>query len=175
MAIRWMGLLVSLVLLRSASAAPNGTDVVRDLAGRVGPIIGSALACPDIARPRVQAIADKFQAVIREASSNEAERDDLTRLLDRYVADGRSAVTSGRLDCRSADRQLADLEQSLAGPGPSPGRRDRCRRPRPPPPHPRRRSPAAPGPAVRGITDQRNSLRHLRHRSRAPPRNSAAR
>jgi branched-chain amino acid transport system substrate-binding protein len=151
MAIRWMGLLVSLVIAVPASAASNSTDVVRDLAGRVGPIIGSALACRDIARTRVQVIADKFQAVIREASSNEAERDDLTRLLDRYVADGRGAVTSGRLDCRSADRQLAELEQSLAGPGPSlagviaPASAAAATAPTAP-------LPPAPGPAVRGIT-----------------------
>ena len=114
---RWMAMLFGVLLASAASAAPGDkTDVVRDLAGRVGPILGSALACPDIARPRVQAIADKFAAVIKEASSNEAERDDLTRLLDRNVADGRGAVTSGRIDCRVADRQLADLEQSIAGP-----------------------------------------------------------
>src|SRR5665811_1197223 len=114
---RWMTILFGVLLASAAGAAPGDkTDVVRDLAGRVGPILGSALACPDIARPRVQVIADKFAAVIKEASSNEAERDDLTRLLDRNVADGRGAVTSGRIDCRVADRQLADLEQSIAGP-----------------------------------------------------------
>jgi branched-chain amino acid transport system substrate-binding protein len=104
----------------AGAAAGDKTDVVRDLAGRVGPIVGSALACRDIARPRIQLIVDKFTAVITEASSNEAERSDLTQLLDRSVADGRSAVTTGRIDCRSADRQLADLERSIAGPGPSP-------------------------------------------------------
>jgi ABC-type branched-subunit amino acid transport system substrate-binding protein len=74
------------------------------------------LACRDIARPRIQLIADKFAAVIKEASSNEAERSDLARLLDRNIADGRAAVTTGKTDCKSADRQLADLEQSIAGP-----------------------------------------------------------
>src|SRR5450631_1086256 len=151
MAIRWIGLLVGLAIAAPASAASNSTDVVRDLAGRVGPIIGSALACRDIARTRVQVIADKFQAVIREASSNEAERDDLTRLLDRYVADGRGAVTNGRLDCRSADRQLGELEQSLAGPGPTlsgviaPASAAAATAPTQP-------LPPALGPAVRGIT-----------------------
>jgi len=116
-ALRWTAIIVGAAFFGTASAAPgDNINIVRDLAGRVGPIIGSALACRDIARPRVQTIADKFQAVIREASSNEAERDDLTRLLDRYVADGRSAVTSGRIDCRVAERQLSDLETSLAGP-----------------------------------------------------------
>src|ERR1700730_6785381 len=104
-------------LASAAGAAPgNKTDVVRDLAGRVGPIVGSALACQDIARPRIKVIVDKFSAVIKEASSNEAERDELTQLLARSVAEGRGAVTTGKIDCRLAERQLADLERSIAGP-----------------------------------------------------------
>jgi len=114
---RWMAILFGVLLASAAGAAPGDkTDVVRDLAGRVGPIVGSALACQDIARPRIQVIVDKFAAVIKEASSNEAERDDLTQLLDRSVADGRGAVTTGKIDCRLADRQLANLERSIAGP-----------------------------------------------------------
>jgi len=104
----------------AGAAAGDKTDVVRDLAGRVGPIVGSASACRDIARPRIQVITDKFAAVIKEAATNEAERSDLTQSFDRSVAEGRSAVTTGRIDCRSADRQLADLERSIAGPGPGP-------------------------------------------------------
>src|ERR1700676_51569 len=98
----------------AGAAAGDKTDVVRDLAGRVGPIIGSALACRDIARPRIQVIVDKFTAVITENSSNEAERSDLTLLLDRNVADGRSAVTTGRIDCVAAARQVADHARSIA-------------------------------------------------------------
>jgi ABC-type branched-subunit amino acid transport system substrate-binding protein len=121
---RWAIILCGILLANSASAAPgDNLNVVRDLAGRLGPIIGSALACPNIARPRVQVIVDKFQAVIREAI-NESDRADVVRLLDRSVADGRSAVTTGKTDCRIADRQVADLEQSLGisstvPPGPS--------------------------------------------------------
>jgi branched-chain amino acid transport system substrate-binding protein len=112
---RWIALLTGVLLAGAASAAGN-RDVVRDLAGRVGPVVGSALACTDIARPRIQTIVDKFAAVIREASSNEAERDDLTQLLNRSVADGRGAVAAGKIDCRTAERQLADLERSIAAP-----------------------------------------------------------
>jgi branched-chain amino acid transport system substrate-binding protein len=114
---RWRTILFGVLLANAASAAPsNKTDVVRDLAGRIGPIVGSALACGDIARPRIRVIVDKFAAVIKEASSNEAERDDLTQLFDRNVADGRGAVTAGKIDCGLADRQLADLERSIAAP-----------------------------------------------------------
>src|SRR3979411_680135 len=100
----------------AGAAAGDKTDVVRDLAGRVGPIVGSALACRDIARPRIQLTVDNVPAVTTEAPSNEAERSDLTQLLDRSVADGRGAVTTGRIDCRSADRQLSDLETWIAAP-----------------------------------------------------------
>jgi len=118
MHVRLAPLVLGVLLFSSAADAAPGDSlgVVRDLGSRVGPIIGSALACRDIARPRVQVIIEKFQAVIREASSTDADRDELTRLLDRYVADGRTAVTSGRMDCRGAERQLADLEQSIAAP-----------------------------------------------------------
>ncbi|HXL31134.1 MAG TPA: ABC transporter substrate-binding protein, partial [Bradyrhizobium sp.] len=105
------------MLAGAAQAAPGDKkDVVRDLAGRVGPMVGSALACRDIAPPRIQVIVDKFTAVITQFSASEAERADLTQLLDRNVADGRAAVTSGRMDCRLAERQLADLEQSITRP-----------------------------------------------------------
>ena len=149
-------LLFSALLAGTAGAAAGDkTDVVRGLAGRVGPIIGSALACRDIARPRIQAIVDKFTAVIKEASSNEAERSDLTQAFDRSVADGRGAVTTGRTDCRSADRQLADLERSIAGPGPgpsvaavtAPSSAAAATAPTAP-------EPVAAGSPVRGVTDQ---------------------
>jgi branched-chain amino acid transport system substrate-binding protein len=114
---RWMMVLFGALLANTTGAAASDkTDVVRDLAGHVGPIIGSAMACRDIARPRVQAIVDKFAAVIAQASSNETERADLTQTLNRSVADGNDAVTTGKMDCRSADRQLADLERSIAPP-----------------------------------------------------------
>ena len=86
--------------MADGARAAGEINIVRDLAGRVGPVIGSAQACRDIGRPRIQAIVDKFSLVIREASANEAERSDLTQVFDRSVADGRTAVTSGRIDCR---------------------------------------------------------------------------
>jgi branched-chain amino acid transport system substrate-binding protein len=114
---RWAIFFLSCVLLAGeGAAASDKANIVRDLAGRVGPILGSALACQDIARPRIQLIVDKFTAVIAEAATNETERSDLTQLLDRNVANGRGAVTSGQTDCRQADRQLADLERSIAAP-----------------------------------------------------------
>jgi hypothetical protein len=103
-------LLVGAVLFGIAGGAQAAGDItiVRDLASRVGPVIGSAQACRDIARPRIQTIVDKFSLVIREAASNEAERSDLTQVFDRSVTEGRTAVTSGRLDCIRADRPISN-------------------------------------------------------------------
>ena len=159
--LRWTSLLLSSFFITAAEAAPGDKiELVRDLAGRVGPVIGSALACPDITRPRIQSVIEKFAAVIRDAASNEAQRSDLAQLFDRSVADGRGAVTSGRTDCRLAERRLADLEQSLAPSAPAPAAAAPSR------PRPRRtgfrRGAGAPAPAisfgnpvsaVRGISD----------------------
>jgi ABC-type branched-subunit amino acid transport system substrate-binding protein len=107
----------SLVTGLAAAAAPgDNASVVRDLASRVGPILGSALACPDIAQSRIQTVADKFRAVIRDVSASEGERTEISQLFDRQVIDGRGAINAGRTDCKSTDRQLADLERSIAGP-----------------------------------------------------------
>jgi ABC-type branched-subunit amino acid transport system substrate-binding protein len=164
-------LVAGILLAGPAGAAPGDKfEVLRDLAGRVGAVVGSALTCKDIARPRVQVVVDKFTAVIRDASSNENERNDLTQTLDRGVTEGRTAVAVGRTDCRSADRQLADLERSIAGPslsaviGPAPANAAPAPATVPAAPAPAP-GPAfaatAPtntitptGPAVRGITDR---------------------
>lgn len=153
--LRWTAFLVSSFLSIAAEAAPGDkADLVRDLAGRVGPVIGSALACPDIARPRVQTIVEKFAAVIREASANEAQRSDLAQSFDRSVAEGRATVMSGRMDCQQADRRLADLEQSL-----SPSSSARTAAPSVATPAfaatpPTAASPAAAATAVRGVTER---------------------
>jgi len=119
--LRWTTFLLSAFFITAAEAAPGDRiELVRDLASRVGPVIGSGLACPDIARPRIQSVIEKFAAVIRDAASNDAQRSDLAQLFDRSVADGRSLVMSGRMDCGQADRRLADLEQSLAPSAPGP-------------------------------------------------------
>jgi len=72
------------------------------------------------ARSRVQLIVGKFQDAIREASSNDAERGDVSRLFDRYVADGREAVSARKTDCKGAERQIAGLEQSIGAASPPP-------------------------------------------------------
>jgi branched-chain amino acid transport system substrate-binding protein len=109
--------LCAMLLMSPAMAAAPGDNasVVRDLAGRVGPILGSALACQDIPQTRIQAVADKFRAVIREVAGSDAERDEISQAFNRYVIGARDAGAANRTDCKLADRQLADLERSVSG------------------------------------------------------------
>jgi len=113
MSIRLSVFLAAALLTSPASAAGNSVYVVRDLASRIGPIIGSAQVCRDIERSRVQVIVDKFQTVIREASPQDADRADLQQGFDRSVVDGRNVVSFGKIDCKTAERQFSELERSL--------------------------------------------------------------
>ena len=120
MTVRWSALIIGSLfgapLSYAFAAAP---DVVRDLAGRVGPIVGRASTCPDIAEGRVQTIVEKFREAIRQASSNDGERDQLTRAFNGYIAEGRSRGGPSAANCSTAERQLAELERSLIESGPA--------------------------------------------------------
>jgi ABC-type branched-subunit amino acid transport system substrate-binding protein len=156
MSFRLSVLFVTALLASQANAADNNVDVVRDLATRVGPIVGSAQACRDIERSRVQVIVDKFQAVIREASPQDADRADLQKGFERNIADGRNIVGFGKIDCKTAERNFADLERSLGiSSGPSlsgvigPSSAAAATAPTAPLPAPA----AAPTSTARGVTD----------------------
>jgi hypothetical protein len=94
----------------TATAAPddniNNIIVVHDLSGRVGPIIDSALARENIARPRVEDIANKFQIVIRDASPKDAVRDSVTRICELRGSDRRTdpRTREAALAAAAADR-----------------------------------------------------------------------
>jgi branched-chain amino acid transport system substrate-binding protein len=117
MTVRWSALLLGICLaLPAGSALSAPADIVRDLAARVGPIVGQASTCPDIAQGRVQTIVDQFREVIRQSSPSDAERDLLTRGFNSYIADGRSRLATSQVSCQTAERQLAELERSLSQP-----------------------------------------------------------
>ena len=112
---RWAAALFVASLASAATAAPaDKVSAVRSLASRVGPVLGSVTACANIQQSRIQPIVDKFRMVIKQVSSSDAEREELSRLFESSVAVGRKAIATGTLDCETANRQLAGLEQSLS-------------------------------------------------------------
>ena len=112
MTVRWSVLLLGTCFLLPAAPALAAVspDVVRDLASRVGPVIGQAATCPAIAQGRVQTIIDQFGEVIRQAASTTTERD----LLISSIAEGRGRIASAQVNCQTAERQLSELERSLS-------------------------------------------------------------
>jgi branched-chain amino acid transport system substrate-binding protein len=154
-----------LALAVPATAAPGDkAAVVRTLASRVGLIVGAASNCRNLPRARVQAVVDKFAIVIREASTNEVERAEITQQLDRSLSDGRRAMTNVDVECGPAERQFADLERSIITSAPSdaaPPAPPAPVQPAPTPPAPVQTAaapamaaPAGSGPAIRGVTDR---------------------
>ncbi|WP_295851285.1 ABC transporter substrate-binding protein [Tardiphaga sp.] len=157
-------LVCGVVLASPVSAAPGDkAAVVRTLATRVGSIVGAVSNCRGIARPRVQAMIDKFSAVIAEASANDSERVELRQQLDRSLADGRRALGNADTECAAAERQFADLERSIGASSlantPAPALAAPVAAAAPAAAAPA----AAGGVAVRGITD-----REIRHGIAAP-------
>ncbi|ABQ35944.1 ABC transporter substrate-binding protein [Bradyrhizobium sp. BTAi1] len=116
MTVRWSVLLLGTCFLLPAAPALAAVspDVVRDLASRVGPVIGQAATCPAIAQGRVQTIIDQFGEVIRQAASTTTERDLLIRSFNSSIAEGRGRIASAQVNCQTAERQLSELERSLS-------------------------------------------------------------
>lgn len=103
-----------------AAPTPERANTVRDLAGRVGQILGAASACRDISRARIKAISDKMGEVIRGAAATEDERLSMVGIFDRNVADGLKAMSTRQAECPTAERNLADLERVVVTPVPAP-------------------------------------------------------
>jgi branched-chain amino acid transport system substrate-binding protein len=115
MTVRWSVLLLgTCFVVPAGSALAASSDVVRDLASRVGPIVGQASTCQNIAQGRVQTIVDQFGEVIRQASANNGERDQLIRAFNSQIADGRSRMAASQMNCQTVERQMAELERSLS-------------------------------------------------------------
>ena len=120
----WAAALLVTLSASVATAAPaDNVNVIRDLVGRVGQVLGSAFACPDIAQSRVRSVEAKLRMVIGQ-SSTDAERAELSRLFDSSVNRGSNAIKAEG-DCPQADQQLVELERTFAeeggptAPGPS--------------------------------------------------------
>jgi branched-chain amino acid transport system substrate-binding protein len=135
-----------------ATPAPDKTNVLRGMAARLGRVLGAASACPNVARPRIKGITEKFADVVRSSSSGDDESKSILDLFNGSYLEGVRSVNARQMDCGTADRELGDLEAASApAPSPSPS----------PQPAPLAAAPAqaaafatqvAPG-SVRGVSD----------------------
>lgn len=97
-----------------SNAAPRDdkASVLRGLTGRVGGIVGAASVCPDVARERIKRVADKMREVIKAGSSSEEESSSNFEAFNVSSSDGARATATGLIDCTTAERELADLENA---------------------------------------------------------------
>lgn len=114
------GILLTLSLTASGGPGDNRGAVLRGLASQVGRALGAASACPNIARPRIDAIAAKFSSVIKSSAANQDEFNAVVEQLNTAESEGARAVAGKQTGCSSAERQLADLENASA-PAPQSG------------------------------------------------------
>jgi ABC-type branched-subunit amino acid transport system substrate-binding protein len=89
-------------------------NIVRQLASRVGKVLGAASSCNDIARPRVRAVTDKMMEVIMASGAGREELASVLETFDEAVAEGERASANGQAVCASTERDLVDLERAAA-------------------------------------------------------------
>ncbi len=117
MVFRFMPMIVCALLTAGALSAggvprDDKSNVTLQLSGRVGRILGAASACPNIERARVKAVTEKITEFIKASTSSNEEVAALIKMFDGSVAEGSRAVLSKQMDCASAERDLADLENT---------------------------------------------------------------
>jgi ABC-type branched-subunit amino acid transport system substrate-binding protein len=116
-----LGMAVAIPLSFSIVAQPDEKmDVSRDLAARVGQILGSAGACREIAPARIRSMSDKLQSVFNFATGNVNDLNALKQIYEKNLGDGQRAVAARQKACAAVERDFADLESAITSPSGSP-------------------------------------------------------
>ena len=97
----------------AAALRSEKAQAAQGLAARVGQILGAAMACRDIARPRIADMTDMVMEVFKVSTANDDELNTIKQMYDRNITEGQSAVSSRRIDCVAADRNLVNLEKAI--------------------------------------------------------------
>jgi ABC-type branched-subunit amino acid transport system substrate-binding protein len=97
----------------AAALRSEKAQAAQGLAARVGQILGAAMACRDIARPRIADMTDMVMEVFKVSTANDDELNAIKQMYDRNITEGQSAVSSRRIDCVAADRNLSNLEKAI--------------------------------------------------------------
>jgi ABC-type branched-subunit amino acid transport system substrate-binding protein len=116
-----LGTAVAVPISWGIEAEPSeNMKVARDLATRVGQILGAATACREIAPSRIKNMNDKLMEAFNFATSSPDDLKALKQAYDGTLAEGHRTVTSRRKECAAVDRDLANLESVIKSPVPVP-------------------------------------------------------
>jgi len=111
-----LGLLVALPGIGTSAPNSERSNVARQLAARVGKVVGAASGCQDISRSRIKAITDKFTTVVKNLGANDEDRIATLQIFENSLTEGQKAVAEREADCASAERDLANLEHAATLP-----------------------------------------------------------
>jgi branched-chain amino acid transport system substrate-binding protein len=109
---------ILMLALAPSFAAPRDDKgaVLRALASRVGRVLGSASACPSVARERIKGITVKIVEVINNGASSKEENASIVEVFNIGSSDGARAIALAEIDCATAEREITELE-SASNPG----------------------------------------------------------
>ncbi len=99
------------------TAAPRDDKItiIKQLASRVGRVLGAASPCRDIARPRVKSVTDKMMEVILASGASRDELSSVLETFDDAVTEGERGAAGAQSGCSATERELADLERAAGG------------------------------------------------------------
>ena len=114
----------------TAAQRNDRIDALKQIATDVGRVVAAASVCREITWPRAKALTEGFSDLIKASATNSEEFSSIQQAYDQSAIDGQLNVSSKRIDCAAAVRDLADLERAvaspppaaIAGPGPAPSR-----------------------------------------------------
>src|SRR5215470_7327519 len=70
-----------------ATQRNDKADVIRQLAVRVGHVLGAASGCREVSRPRIKVITDKITEVIKASTLNQNDVTSILQTFDQSVAE----------------------------------------------------------------------------------------
>ncbi len=103
-------------LTSGAGPGEEKSTTLRGLAIQAGRMLGAASACPSVAPARVDGIGAKIVGLIESSAPGGDESAAILDLLAKSEAEGSRSVAAKQIDCATAERQLADLE-NISAPG----------------------------------------------------------
>ncbi len=104
----------------TGNAAPRSDriDALKQIATDVGRVVAAASVCREITWPRAKALTEGFSDLVKASATNGEEFSSIQQAYDQSAIDGQLGVSSKRIDCAAAVRDLADLERAVAAPPP---------------------------------------------------------
>jgi branched-chain amino acid transport system substrate-binding protein len=98
----------------SAQAAPldDNETMLRQLAPRLGQVVGAASACPGISKTRIDNAREKVTDALKTARTDRADASSPIKIFEANVTAGVQAITGRQSDCAAAERDLTSLERA---------------------------------------------------------------